>query len=144
MSKLYLFLTLLGLVNVAILIVGLYIASEFKNFKEISDMYKKIYDLDQKLYKSILAEIKSIEDIYNSHKHIMDMIATHYDQITEQYKKIGEIAEGYRKLCKECVDRYGDAYDQFKLCSEKLDRIFPQQVSIYPEDFEADDEDIAI
>ncbi len=123
MSKLYLFLTLLGLVNVAILVVGIHIVSEFKNFKEISDIYKKIYDLNQKLYKSILAEIKSIEDIYNDHKCIMDMIATHYDQITEQYKKIGEITEGYRKLCKECVDRYGDAYEQFKLCNDKLNKI---------------------
>lgn len=127
MNKLYLFLTLLGFVNVAILVVGIRIMSEFREFKEISEMYKKIYDLDQKLYKSMIAEIKSIEDIYNDHKHLMDMIAAHYDQITEQYKKIGEIIDGYRKLCKECVNRYGDAYEQFKLCSDKLDRIFALQ-----------------
>ena len=137
MNKLYLFLTLLGFVNVAIFVVGILIIQEFKDFKEISSMYKKIYDLDQKVYKSILTEIKGLEDIYDDHKSIMDHIASHYDQITEQYKKISELQDEYRKLCKECVDRYGDAYEQFKLCSDKLNKIFPK-------DFEANDEDIVI
>jgi predicted nuclease with TOPRIM domain len=105
MNKLYLFLTLLGFVNVAIFVVGIRILQEFKDFKEISSMYKQIYDLDQKLYKSILSEIKNLENIYDDHKSIMDRMAKHYDHITEQYKKIGEIIDGYRKLCNDKLNK---------------------------------------
>ena len=144
MNKLYLFLTLLGLVNVAILVVGIRIMQEFKDFKEISNIYKEVYNLDQKLYKIILNEIKTLEDIYADHKNNINRISNHYGQITEQYKKIIEITDGYTKLFKECVDRYGDSYEQFKLCSDKLDKIYQPQVSVSPEDFKVDNENIAI
>lgn len=124
MNELYLFLILIGLLNVSVLVMVIFIINEFKKVEMISNLYKSIYEVDQKLYTQILAETKHLEDIYDDHKHLLTRMADQYNGITEQYKKIGELMEAYRKVCKECVDRYGDAYDQFKLCTEKLDKIF--------------------
>ena len=123
MNKLYLFLTLLGFVNVAIFVVGIYIIQEFKDFKELCNIWISSQKMDQDLYKLLVKHYKDMKERYDSQKALLGTMCEQYEEITDQYKKIGEITAGYRKLCKECVDRYGDAYDQFKLCMEKLDRI---------------------
>lgn len=128
MSKLYLCLTFIGLLNVSVLVMAIFIINEFKKFEMISNIHQSIYELDQKLYKQVLAETKQLEDIYDDHKHLLSLMAEQYNGITAQYKTIGDLMEDYRKVCKECVDRYGDAYDQFKLCTEKLDKIFEPPV----------------
>ena len=144
MNKLYIGIMMLGILGAAILITNLVLILKFKNFKDISDAWNKIVTGQSKMYHLILDQYKDMAARYDAQRDLFNKMLLQYDTITSQYKKISELQDEYRKLCKECIDRYGDAYEQFKLCSDKLDRIFPPQVSVSPEDFEAGNEDIAI
>lgn len=144
MNKLYLFLTLLGFVNVAILVVGMYIIHEFKDFKELCNVWMSMKKADQDLYKLIIERYKSMEESFDRHYHIFELMTKQFEAMNDQYKEIKELHVSYVQLCRDCVSQYSDSYEQFKLCSDKLDRIFPPQVSISTEDFEADNEDIVI
>lgn len=144
MNKLYLFLTLLGFVNVAILVVGMYIIHEFKDFKELCGIWRNMKNADQDLYELIVERYKSMEESFDRHYHIFELMTKQFEAINAQYKEIKELHVSYVQLCRDCVSQYSDIYEQFKLCSDKLDRIFPSQVSVSTEDFEADNEDIVI
>lgn len=144
MNKLYLFLTLLGFVNVAILVVGMYIIHEFKDFKELCNVWRSMKKEDQDLYKLIIERYKSMEESFDRHYHIFELMTKQFEAINAQYKEIQELHRSYVQLCRDCVSQYSDSYEQFKLCSDKLDRIFPPQVSVSTKDFEADNEDIVI
>ena len=67
-----------------------------------------------------------------------------FEAMNDQYKEIKELHVSYVQLCRDCVSQYSDSYEQFKLCSDKLDRIFPPQVSVSTKDFEVDNEGIVI
>lgn len=144
MNKLYIGIMLLGLLNLAILMTNLVLIQKFKDFKDISDAWNKINAGQSKMYHLILDQYKNMAARYDVQGAIFDKMCLHFDAINNQYKTISELQDNYRKLCKECIEHYGDAYEQFKLCSDKLDKIFQPQVSVSPEDFKADDEDIAI
>lgn len=144
MNKLYIGIMLLGLLNIAILAVGIVIMQKFKDFEKLSKIFCEIAGRHGEMHKLILKQYQDMAERYDSQEALFDKMRKQYEVITDQYKMISRSQDEYRELCKECVIRYGDAYDQFKLCSDKLDRIFPPQVSVSTEDFEADNEDIVI
>ena len=144
MNKLYAAVSLVGVINVAVLIVGIAIMHEFKDFKELCNIWKSMQKTDQDLYRLIIERYKAMEGSFERHGHIFELMKKEFEAIHTQYKEIQELHKSYVQLCRDCMNQYSDSYEQFKLCNDKLDRIFPPQVSVSPEDFEADNEDIAI
>lgn len=144
MNELYAVVIIAGFINLAVLIVGIAIMNEFKDFKELCNIWISSQKLDQDMYKLLLEQYKTMRASYDRHYHIFELMTKQFEAINAQYKEIQELHGSYVQLCRDCVSQYSDSYEQFKLCSDKLDRIFPPQVSVSPEDFKADDEDISI
>lgn len=144
MNKLYAAVILVGFINLAVLVVGIVIVHEFKDFNELCNVWRSMKKEDQDLYKLIIERYKSMEESFDRHYHIFELMTKQFEAINAQYKEIQELHRSYVQLCRDCVSQYSDSYEQFKLCSDKLDRIFPPQVSVHTEDFEAGDEDIVI
>lgn len=144
MNKLYAAVIIVEFINLVVLVVGIVIVHEFKDFKELCNSWRFIKKADQELYRMIVERYKTMEESFERQYHIFKLMTKRFEAICSQYKTISELQDEYRKLCKECVDHYGDAYEQFKLCSDKLDRMSQPQVSVSPEDFKNDDEDIVI
>lgn len=124
MSKTDILLLAVIILNLALFSISTIIMQRFKDFKDISELFKDLHKGDQRFYKLIIDEYNSMQGINQLQMNAYKIMNASYEAMSEQYKKISEINHSYRELCKECIDRYGDAYDQFKICSEKLDKIF--------------------
>lgn len=144
MNEMFWLILILGILNFAILIANCVLIQKFKDFKDISELWCKSHVRQNEMHRLILKEYQEMGERYDSQRALFGAMCKQYETITDQYKAISKSQDEYRQLCKECVDYYGDVYEQFKLCSDKLDRIFQPQVSVSPEDFKADDEDIVI
>lgn len=116
MNKLYIGITLLGFLNIVILMTNLVLIFEFKVFKDISDAWNEIATGQSKIYHLIIEHYKNMAARYDAQKALFDKTCMYFDALNGQYKII----------------------------SEKLDMIFPPHVSVSPEDFKVDNEDIVI
>ncbi len=116
MNKFYIGLILMGFLNIVILMTNIVLIQEFKVFKDISNEWNNIATGQSKIYHLIIEHYKSMAARYDAQRALFDKTCMYFDALNSQYKMI----------------------------SEKLDRIFPPQVSVSPKDFEADDEDIVI
>lgn len=144
MNKLYAAVIFVGFINLVILIVGLMIVHEFKEFEDLCNIWRGMKKLDQESYKLINERYLTMEDMYKKQYHVFELMDQHFNALSAQYREIQELHRSYVQLCRDCVSQYSDSYEQFKLCSDKLDKILPPQVSVSPEDFETDNEDIVI
>lgn len=144
MNKLYAAVILMGFINLVVLVAGFIIVHEFKDFKELCDIWRKMKKADQDLYKLIIDRYKTMETSFERQYHIFELMTKQFEALNAQYKEIQELHKSYVQLCRDCISQYSDSYEQFKLCSDKLDRIFPPQVSVSPKDFEVENEDIVI